>query len=333
MKVAECLYRHASGTYYGLVKRGGKQIRRSLKTSDRQLATRRLSEFRSKVSRLTETGQGGKIRFDELARRWFDSVKMTLKPNTARGHGIIIRNLSGRFGDMPVRSITVRDCEDWATQRGSAVAASTYNSERGILTAILALARRDGLLLDNPAEHVPRRKMEKPALEIPTRAQFVQLVSAMRALDVRAFPGADLIELLGYSGMRLSEGTSLMWGDIDWHSERFVVTGGEQGTKNGEARSVPLFPALRALLQKLRGDCQPVSGDLERTQSEPHLRLAAGVRDDVRRRGWAECRRHGRQSTGDSVPDSLHDGRGRSRCARWEPCSMCEGRPPRSKCW
>ena len=40
-----------------------------------------------------------------------------------------------------------------------------------------------------------------------------------------------------------------------------MVTGGEQGTKNGEARSVPLFPALRALLEKLRGDCQPVSGD------------------------------------------------------------------------
>ena len=41
--VAECLYRNdASGIYYALIKRGGKQIRRSLKTSDRKLAERKL---------------------------------------------------------------------------------------------------------------------------------------------------------------------------------------------------------------------------------------------------------------------------------------------------
>jgi len=38
-KVAACLYRHeTSGGYYALLKRGGKQFRKSLGTTDRQLA-------------------------------------------------------------------------------------------------------------------------------------------------------------------------------------------------------------------------------------------------------------------------------------------------------
>lgn len=44
-RVAECLYRHtATGIYYGLVKRSGKQFRKSFKTIDRKLAERQLSD-------------------------------------------------------------------------------------------------------------------------------------------------------------------------------------------------------------------------------------------------------------------------------------------------
>jgi hypothetical protein len=46
-KVAENLYRlESSGRYYALVKKGGKQFRRSLKTKDRKLADRRLQDLR-----------------------------------------------------------------------------------------------------------------------------------------------------------------------------------------------------------------------------------------------------------------------------------------------
>ncbi len=48
-KVAECLYRNGHGTYFALLKVGGKQIKRSLKTEDAALARRRLAEFRTKA--------------------------------------------------------------------------------------------------------------------------------------------------------------------------------------------------------------------------------------------------------------------------------------------
>jgi hypothetical protein len=46
-KVGPNLYRTAAGRYYGLVKRGGKQFRRSLHTLDHALARRRLREFQA----------------------------------------------------------------------------------------------------------------------------------------------------------------------------------------------------------------------------------------------------------------------------------------------
>ena len=48
-KVAENLYRlESSGGYYALIKRAGKQFRRSLKTKDRKLAERRLGDLKAK---------------------------------------------------------------------------------------------------------------------------------------------------------------------------------------------------------------------------------------------------------------------------------------------
>ena len=45
-RVSENLYKVIeTGGYYALVKRGGKQIRRSLKTTDKALARRRLAEL------------------------------------------------------------------------------------------------------------------------------------------------------------------------------------------------------------------------------------------------------------------------------------------------
>ncbi len=157
---------------------------------------------------------------------------------------------------MAVRNIGPRECDEWTVWRGNEIAASTFNNERETLRAILDLGKRDGILLDNPAEVVPRRKLGKAKLVIPTREQFRQLVDTIRGMDCRAWAGADLVELLAYSGMRLAEATALRWDEVDFIGERFTVTGGEVGTKNHEARTVPLFPGLRLLLERIR-NCRP----------------------------------------------------------------------------
>jgi len=78
------LYRlESSSGYYGLFKRGGKQIRRSLKTTDAALARRRLAAVREKVARLNQTKGSSRITFAELADRWLTNARVSLKESSA----------------------------------------------------------------------------------------------------------------------------------------------------------------------------------------------------------------------------------------------------------
>lgn len=257
-KVAECLYRHeTSGGYYALLKRGGKQFRKSLATTDRQLAQRRLSEYRDKVHRLTDDTGASRVTFSEFAERWCENAVVRLKEKSAVRKKLSVKNLGKFFGPMPVRKIAPRDCEDWMRARSPGISASTFNNERETLQSLFAVAKREGVILDNPAENLPRRKADKSKPVIPTREQFASLLSAIQTLDARARHAGTLVELLAYSGMRLNEAVSLRWGDIDFDRGLFMVTGGERGTKNHEVRAVPIFPNLRAFLDKQREAGEP----------------------------------------------------------------------------
>jgi len=120
-----------------------------------------------------------------------------------------------------------------------------------VLINVLAYAVREGILLENCADHLARRKQPKKELLIPSVEQFRTLIKVMRQLDIRYHPAATLVELLAYSGMRLGEATTILWENIDFEKQTFTVTGGERGTKNLETRVVPLFPALESFLRRI----------------------------------------------------------------------------------
>ena len=99
VNVGDCLYRSDSThTYYGIFDRDGRQVKRSLRTTDRELAKRKLEELRRKVDRLTrddaKTLPFTEYRRDEktgamtsdliggLAKGWFDAAAVSVKPKT-----------------------------------------------------------------------------------------------------------------------------------------------------------------------------------------------------------------------------------------------------------
>jgi len=258
LRVSQCLYRQShSGIYYGLLKRAGKQIRKSLKTKDRQLAERLLADLRRKVARLGKRPSSGKLTFTDLADSWLALEETKLKPSSARRVQTSLIQLKKHFGVLSVRAITTTCCEEWEKKRSAAASASTFNADRGALTRLLDYAVREGLLLDNPASIVTGRTLRKSKPVIPSREQFGHLVAQIRKADCRAEGGGNLVELLAYSGMRLNEAVSLLWSDVDSSRGVFRVTGGEVGTKNHEVRMVPLFPAMRELLERIRAETAP----------------------------------------------------------------------------
>lgn len=257
-RVGENLWRLGeSGRYYAFLKQGDKQFRRSLKTTDRKLAERRLAELRSQVETL-KTGPETRQTFQEVAQRWMDVTAHTLKASSAVRRDLCIRSLLPYFGDLPIRNIQAHHCERWLTERGKHLAPMTMNRELELMKSVFTYAVKNGLILRNPAEDLERRRVVPATITIPTREQFKQLIAAIRQSDGRldsqakSKPGADLVELLAYSGCRLTEGTSIRWRDVDFDKNTLRVTGGELGTKNHEQRVIPMTEALRSLLLRLR---------------------------------------------------------------------------------
>lgn len=251
-RVGHCLYRSEdSRIYYAILKRGGKQIKRSLRTDDHSLAKRRLADLQEKAKRLN-TSEGAKITFQEFGDRWVKVAGVSLKESSRVRQDGIVKGLSKFFGALPVRRITRAHVETWAEQRSREVSARSFNYERQTLNRLLDSAVREGLMLENPARDIKRLRVRRERPLIPTKGQFRELLSEIRKLKSTALDAADLCEFLGYSGCRLSEATSMLWRDVDFEAKLFTVTGGERGTKNYEERTVPLFPPLERLLLSLR---------------------------------------------------------------------------------
>jgi len=73
-KVGECLYRYSSnGVYYARVKFNRKEIRRSLETTDRDVARRELARFKG-AQRQIDRSQG-KLTLSELCDRFLKTIQ------------------------------------------------------------------------------------------------------------------------------------------------------------------------------------------------------------------------------------------------------------------
>ena len=266
-KVGENLYRLASsGKYYGLLKRAGKQFRRSLKTTDRKLAERRLAELRKQIGNLSLT-EDASVSFEDVARRWLDTTRHALKESSVRRRETCIKNLVPFFRGAAIRNITPRHCECWLTERGGNIAPQTFAHELNTMNGVFSYAVRQGLVLTNPARDIQRRKITQAKITVPTRDQFQKLIATIRHSDGRtdsqrkAKAGADLVELLAYSGCRVAEATALRWVDVSLERHCITITGGDKGTKNHESRTVPMTDALAELLLRLQAENQPRSED------------------------------------------------------------------------
>jgi len=252
-KVAPNLYRTATGKYYLLVKRGGKQFRRSLKTTDAALAKRRLREFQEKAGRLTGDGADRALHFEDLAARWLASIQPELKPNSYHRRVTSLKGLSPYFNGHPVRSIGQWQIEAWKIKRGAAVSARTWNIETETLRRLLNYAKDVlKIILENPADTIKRKKVIQPGVAIPSKEQFRILLEELRGGHKTTGQSADFVELLAYSGCRQTEGCNVRWRDVNFKLETLLITGGDLGTKNYSARTIPLFVPLRRLLESIK---------------------------------------------------------------------------------
>lgn len=120
--------RKSSGVYYGFAKRHGKQKSVSFKTTDKAAAKRMLKDWLSELDRLA-SAEAAQITFEELAARWLEAERHTLKESSARRRAGCIKSVAPAFSGLQIRNITARHCESWAVTRSKEAAAATFAKE------------------------------------------------------------------------------------------------------------------------------------------------------------------------------------------------------------
>ena len=239
-KVGECLYRYSSnGVYYGRIRVEGKEIKRSLETSDPALARRKLARFKDEQRQIDRSQ--GKLTLAELCDRYLKTVQHQ-KPKTVERKTFIVGRIKNNWPTgrlTQVSKIKPSDVDLWLSRYrfGSA----SRNLHISCVKEVFNSAVRDRIITGSPAAHLRSAKREKPIRLTPTADVRGQVFNA------DAQDSADFLEFLGLAGLGQAEAGSLTLADVDFVAGQIITY--RHKTSTGFA--IPIFPQVRPLLKRL----------------------------------------------------------------------------------
>src|SRR5215469_10849707 len=222
-KVGPCLYRYKDGTYYARFKSGGKEIRQSLRTTDRKLAERNLAEKKKQQSQIDPAKS--KVTLAELCDVYLETIQHQ-KPKTVERKTYIVKRIREDWpggSRVQVAKIKPTDINLWLARYKFGPV--SRNLHLACIKDILAMAVGDGTIAYSPAANLKKMKLEKPIRKTPTFEQFNAIVESIRSQRFNghdADESADLVEFLGLAGLGQAEASALTWDDIDWKREQIT---------------------------------------------------------------------------------------------------------------
>ena len=249
-KVGECLYRYSSnGVYYARFESGGKEIRRSLRTTDRASAQRALAWLKEERKQVDPAQ--GKITLAELCDRYSETIQHN-KPTTIDLKARIIRRIksdwpTGRL--TQVTNVKPSHVDLWISSYRFGPCSRNHHAAE--IKHVFEMALRDGIIARSPAAHLRRVKPPKPIRATPSFEEFQSIIESIRSQKFNghdAEESADFVEFLGLAGLGKAEAAALRQSDIDWQREK--ITTFRHKTKSGFA--IPIYPQLQPLLLRRR---------------------------------------------------------------------------------
>jgi len=248
-KVGECLYRYLpTGGYYARLRVNGKEVRHSLRTTDRANAKRELARFKDAQRQIDRSK--GKMTLAELCDRYLKTIRGQ-KRKTFAGKELVIRRMkadwpTGRL--TQVAKIKPSDVDIWLARYR--LGASARNVHVSCAREVFEMAVRDKVIAksDSPTAHLTWTTRPNPIRKTPSFEEFKQIVQSIRdqKFSDTAEESADFVEFLGLAGLGTAEAAALTWGEIDW--QRKTITTFRHKTATGF--SVPIYPQVRPLLER-----------------------------------------------------------------------------------
>lgn len=217
---------------------------------------------RAEIEARLERGEWGlerrpEVTVKEFASQFIEHCRAEKAPQTVYTYKYKLKTFVAFCGDKQLSAITAKDIDNYKAGRLKEVASATVAGDLRALNAFFNLAVKWNYLEDNPC-----RKISKPRMVAQNSPRFLS-EEEVRALTAAANSSGikPMIATALYSGLRVSELIRLEWEDIDFRRGLINVKSKPEGhTKSHRARSVPIAPTLRPILEKERksqGYCFP----------------------------------------------------------------------------
>jgi integrase len=259
------LYRHdESGIYHLQLTSKQRKVRKSLKTTDRKTAERKLAVYKAHLGKTDP--KKGSVTLSSLVDSYLETLGAKAA-STHRNQKSVLTRLAKTWPqgrNHKVTSITGGDLDKWLSIQFGKLRPRTYNTYSGFLKSLLDHAVALKVIGANPYYEArnKRRKNDKVKREVPTLEQFQQIIAHMRAnkYNPHGTESADFIEFVGSAAVGQAEIKKLRWGEVDFEKQKIHFH--RQKTKR--YFHVPLFKnTLLPLLERRKQALGRQPGDEE----------------------------------------------------------------------
>ena len=233
--------------WYGVYYVDGKQVKRSLKTTNKKMAERLIRKIEDDLAAgrfNLDNFSSESRRLEEFLIEAYQFSRNNKSPRTAQREHLIFRHFLGFVGDVRLNEITPKLLEAYKHHllHERHYKPSGVNIELRHLSAAFSLAVKYDYLEKNPFKKVERMRVPKTKPLFFTKEQARQLLDYTRNKAV--YPHI-LIAL--NTGARVGEVCTLRWEKVDLEQRILRVFG-----KGAKERTIPIPGSLHQYLLQIR---------------------------------------------------------------------------------
>ncbi len=243
--ISKNLFKHENGTFYSLRRVNGRQIKKSLQTRDKTLATQLLRKSQSIVPGQASLGLADLEAPSGNSRPDFLRAVEHYERNTAFGSRETAKNFTRR------KRTLLKYCGRWSDFQPVAIwkmydecgYISAPNQLRWFLRSFVEYCVNRGWLTDSDWKAVckiPRKVVPPRRVQIPSSTEVRDLLLMCEA---ESFELGQFIRWLTLSGLRLSGAAGVRWEEINFSAGEY-----RRKMKGGCEVVIPLLPDALSLL-------------------------------------------------------------------------------------
>lgn len=242
----------------------GKRIRRTLKSSDKNVAHTTAKIIITQL--IGRQSPSSSISVREFEAKYFTHIEARLRERTVQAHRSAINNLFNFRKFRSLSEITSRDIDEFMTflmtpseDRPTPMAPISVNTHIRMLRQIFNQAVRWDYVTENPFNKVRLLKYQQKEPRALSREEIKRILTFA---DQRYPKYADLFRFYLLTGMRFSEPLELTWENVHWKDQSITLT----KTKTKSNRKIPLLKATKRILTDRRDEPRPFAFEPRRVR-------------------------------------------------------------------